>query len=252
MTILKSRLTQLSFTTGVSPSETVFRFYRENRPIKEKTLKMLRKSLPIYGQIEPIILSSDGYIVNGQHRYMVLKELGMPIWHTTNNNATKEHIEESNNCQNHWNTSDRVHNQAENNFKDMIALQTKYSAWPEFSHAKINDAYLAQGETGSSTKYIKEKKYIFDRKLGDKTLEICKVLDDKKLVQGGKAKDGRYVRAVRAVVKQNPHIDLEVLLKKATMNPLRAFKDFTDICENIIGVYNYKTRKGHITWTKKK
>ena len=57
----------------------LFKFIPSNRPINSAHLQRLRRSFAKLFLFIPIFVTVDFYIVDGQHRFMVCKELGIPI-----------------------------------------------------------------------------------------------------------------------------------------------------------------------------
>lgn len=59
----------------------IFRFKENNRPISDRHVKKLMKSIENNGYIEamPIIVNSDMVIIDGQHRYQACKNMNIDI-----------------------------------------------------------------------------------------------------------------------------------------------------------------------------
>jgi len=76
-----------------------FTFVIGNRPVKTKGIKWetLLESIKKNGQLEPALVNEKFEVINGQHRLMCCKELGIPFKYTFGKfNATGELIGEAN------------------------------------------------------------------------------------------------------------------------------------------------------------
>lgn len=52
-----------------------FKIHHDNRKISKSHVKKIKKSIRQVGLLDPIKVSTDGYILNGQHRFCAIKEL---------------------------------------------------------------------------------------------------------------------------------------------------------------------------------
>lgn len=59
----------------------MFEFITANRSINRSHVNKLKKSLSEYGFLssQPITVSNDMKIIDGQHRFIACKEMGIPI-----------------------------------------------------------------------------------------------------------------------------------------------------------------------------
>ena len=76
-----------------------FSFVIGNRPVKTKGVKWntLYESIKVHGQLEPALVNERFEVINGQHRLMCCKELGIPFKYTFGKyNASCEIIGEAN------------------------------------------------------------------------------------------------------------------------------------------------------------
>ena len=56
-----------------------FTFFEGNRSVDQNRIKQLMESIKINGLINPLVVSQNLEIIDGQHRYAALKILQMPI-----------------------------------------------------------------------------------------------------------------------------------------------------------------------------
>jgi hypothetical protein len=61
-----------------------FQFLANNRKISKKHLSNLRKQFALYGnitEVSPILVNSNGFIIDGQHRTVLCEEFGLPVFY---------------------------------------------------------------------------------------------------------------------------------------------------------------------------
>lgn len=242
MNIFTSKATA-KFQTFVGEPTTQFNFYKSNREINKRNLKKVTNSIKIFGQLCPILVTSDGYILDGQHRYLALKELGCEIWYTVNTEKGKEVIEEMNNIHKHWSNVDRVKNQAGDGFKDLELLVEQIDIYKDnFKENAITEAFSAKGH--SITQLLKRKTYRYDHKQGTKVLKTCLALNE---VTRGKSLQTTFVRAMCIVYRSNTDYSVDVLARKAENNKIHVYNNAKDTAEEIIEIYNYRQKKNHLS-----
>ena len=229
------------FTLKKGKFTITFNFFDCNRVLSKKNLSTIKKSIEQFGQLTPIMVTRDGYIIDGQHRYTVLKELGKEIWYIVNNTATKELIEEINNVQKHWGTQDRVKNQSENGLKDVILLKKQYPYYPEFTLNTINEAFCRK--TGAVGGYFKRKDYSIDIKQGAKVLKTCLALSD---ITSDVSLQSAFVRGMVGFYRLFPEYSIEMLVKKAAFRKIHVYNNRGEITEEILEVYNRGLRKNKL------
>ena len=59
-----------------------FKFIDGNRKIESSKIKHIGESIKKYGQMNPIIIERNDYIIEGQHRYLTCEALGIPVRYT--------------------------------------------------------------------------------------------------------------------------------------------------------------------------
>jgi len=223
MQIFTSKTTA-KFQTFKGEPTTQFKFYKSNREINKRNLKNITNSIKIYGQLHPILVTSDGYILDGQHRYLALKELGFEIWYTINTEKGKEVIEEMNNIHKHWSNVDRVMNQAEDGFKDLALLVEQINIYNDnFKQNAITEAFSKQGT---------------------KVLKTCLELNK---VTRGKSLQTKFVRALCMVYRANTDYSIDVMVRNAKNQKIHVYNNAKDTAEEIIEIYNYRQKKRRLS-----
>ena len=253
MNIQNKRIFEQVYNTSKQQFETrkgkpsiEFNFFNCNRDLNNKNLKEIRKSIIDKGQLNPITVTSDKYIVDGQHRYIVLKELNMPIWYTINNKANKHTIEDMNNARMQWGSQDMIKNQATNGDSQTKLLLNQYSTYDnKFKLNAINEAFSK--ELTSVRRLLKRKKYTIDLNQGRKVLDTCLRLEE---ITRKQSLTSTFVRAMVVVYKLNPNYSIEFLLKRSKMNKINLYNNTSDTAREIIEVYNYRLKTNKLVTLK--
>lgn len=171
-----------------------FKFMKGNRNICRNRVNKIKASISKYGYVRnPILINHKYEIVDGQHRFMALCELGYPIYFVLVNNDGCQLAYEMNQSQTGWNTPDFLESFAglENeNFVNLrnIVNNEKYKSVPIGTKLAVATKYYHNSCNGLSAKAIKLGLVVFpsDRvpqaieKL-DKALEVLDVMKERKI-----------------------------------------------------------------------
>jgi|TARA_R110000764_G_scaffold82964_1_gene163328 hypothetical protein len=222
---------------------SVFKMYAQNRNINENNVKKMVGSIEQNGLIQPLIISSDGYVIDGQHRLAACMRLGIEVPYVVNYRLTNQAIIEANNTQKSWNADDRVKHYAEKGNLDYKLLEEKVNEYKDvFTSGKIHTAF-ASASTTSVSASIKKGVYKIDSENGEEVLENCIIM--KNLFAD--AYHTRFVRAIRTVMLRNENFDIQELVKKFSMKKFNFYYNESDVVAEIIEVYNYKRKEGKIS-----
>lgn len=129
----------------------LFSFRKENREVNyNKVASLKSKLIDDKRQIIPIICNSNMEIIDGQHRFQALKELGWPIMYYIDDAITGADLITINNTQKNWGMLDYIHYYASLDNKTFIALEKVVKAYEDFPLKVILSAI--------GKKYIKERR----------------------------------------------------------------------------------------------
>jgi len=222
---------------------TIFKMYAQNRNLNENNVKKMVASIEANGLIQPLIISSDGYVIDGQHRLAACMRLGIEVPYVVNYRLTNQAIIEANNTQKSWNADDRVKHYAKEGNLDYQLLQEKVDKFKStFTSGKVHNAF-ASAETTSVSAAIKKGVYKININLGEDVLACCMIM--KNLFAD--AYHTRFVRAMRTVMLRNENFKIEELVKKFAMKKFNFYYNESDVVAEIIEVYNYKRRENKIS-----
>ncbi len=137
----------------------LFKFKDENREINFNKVSSLKSRLINDGrQIIPIICNSQMEIIDGQHRFKALKELGWEVMYYIDDSVTSKDLISINNSQRNWGLNDFIHYHASLGEEVFVRLE-KICKEYEFPLKAIMAA-------------ICNGKYIKEHKIKDGNLEI--------------------------------------------------------------------------------
>ena len=222
----------------VTSNYGMFKTHITNRNLHEKTVLQMMRSIVKYGLIQPIIVSSDGYVIDGQHRLSASMRLNLPITYVVNYKISSKAVMEANNTQRKWTSDDWIKHYAEQGNADYRLLREKIQYWDKiFTSGKVQHAYYETAMSVSTP--IKNGTYKLNEILGDQLLDNCckmkQIFSD--------AFHTRFVRALKTVMSRNDNFNIDILLKNSTKKKLHFFYNEADVVDEIIEVYNFKINK---------
>ena len=105
-----------------------FKFWRGNRVVLPKVAEKLKRSILMMDltPARPILVNKSGYIIDGQHRFVVCQELQMPIYYTVvdiPDNQIDEYIRILNTTQKNWGMPDYLNYFCERGYKNYLGLR---------------------------------------------------------------------------------------------------------------------------------
>lgn len=119
----------------------VFQF-GNNRPIDRKVVEQKKASIKRIGLLVPIEVTKDFYIKEGQHRFVALKELGLPITYRFSMHDTfnVDEIAEMNSSVNKWALPTFIKVRANDGNPNYIRLKKLMDRYPSIKIAEIKYA----------------------------------------------------------------------------------------------------------------
>jgi len=230
--------TNVKFEVGITKDYRLFKFFNYNRAIKRANLRAIKKAIQKRGLIMPILVTKDFKVIDGQHRLLALEELGMEVHYVIAHDYIPNDVEEVNNVGANWDVRARVSNLAEHGDPNCIKLLELYKIWGHvFSEGTINDAFSTN--YGRSTREIKNKTYSINEELGNKVMSNALLMTE----ITPKAKQNKFINSLKTIMIRNPHFDINILRANAENRKLNIYSNQGDIQDEIIEVYNYRTRE---------
>lgn len=227
-----------NFQLGVAPPTTNFGFFDYNREINGVNLEKIKMSLQTYGQIMPIMISSDDVIIDGQHRYIALQQLGMDIAYVRTKSYNVDDIDEINNVRAGWTNKNRIESLAKRNYPEFVELKEVIDDWrgryPKLGFNTIVNAFCGNRMTANKA-LLKDKTYEVNFTLGTAVLNnavACK--DDLEQWYGAK-----FIEALKIIMVRNYDVfNIDKFISKLQKNKFHMYNKTTDITDEIVRVYN--------------
>lgn len=147
-----------------------FYFLTGNRGICRNIIDKIKRNLLEDGwtgsSIAVVEMGHNLYIVDGQHRYVACKELGLPISYTMIHvEDLKDTPRKMNQVQHNWSTMEFILSQSaigNKAFKNLLSLFEKYKSLPSGTVIAAVTNFYANSANGFSLRMIKEAKLTLD------------------------------------------------------------------------------------------
>jgi hypothetical protein len=217
---------------------SLFKIHRANRQINKNHVKSIKKSMQKKFLISPIIVNEKLEIIDGQHRLIASKDLGLPVYYFINNNYSINEMQRLNAINKNWipidylNTGVELNNQ---NYIDYKRFKKKYG----FSH-DINLTLLTDNSTNNNLHKFKEG--IFKVK----NYELaCEYADLIYLISPyyKEFKRRRFISAILFLLKHKQDVfSMQEFVKKLKSRPnsLQNCISMRQYLELIEEIYNYR------------
>ena len=164
-------------TTLSTTNYEMFTFRDDNRQgIKLWHVEKLKKSISAKNLLymAPISVNKDMQIINGQHRYLAAKELGVPLYYIIQEDFKPEDMLAMNTAIS-WTTADVFHFYCKNGYVEYQKLD-KYI---KSTGVPVSTALrLVIGERGNNLDVFKSGKFVYETD-PLKGVEMCKITIDK-------------------------------------------------------------------------
>lgn len=235
-------------TVHVTSDYDMFRTLNGNRITSSANVKRIKKSMIQDGFIEmPIMINRHMEIIDGQHRFEVLKQLGLPIPYILNPKASGKECRILNtNCKN-WVTKDYLYYNKSNNSQNakiIIDLSEKY----ECNVETVMSCIYGSGRDASIIKYAIADTDITPtmKKDGEYILSLVNSMPFEKNLGTKRT----FVRALR-FLKSYTDCDMEKLKSKYIkhMQFMKPFNNVKHCLESLEKIYNYKSRNEYMYFT---
>ncbi len=226
----------------------MFQFDPTQRPANPAWVKKLASLIKANNLLAdwPIIVDRNYTILDGQHRLLAAKLLGVPIYFKYAKSMTAGDVAGVNNANRNWTYEDRLHSYAAQGKRDYQALQKFMAHWPDFS-LEICRILLAEGmNRDGDAQAFKDGQYkIKNINFGIKMARHLSAM--KKYTKLWKRR--YFVQAVVWMAKQ-PEYDQKRMLQRMSYQteallPQTGVEQYVSMLERI---YNYRSNKDKIVY----
>lgn len=223
-----------------------FSFSPENRDIDPYLVKLLISSIQQHNLLKyrPIDVSEDMEVIDGQHRLMAARSLGIEIYYRVVEATVSDTVILLNNASKGWVPEDYVKHYAAKGIRDYIELKKVMDEWGVSAAFVLSFMGLS-----SHQKILRSGNLKFSR---DRVLDVydyyTKVSDlvcrYRPVKERGFLKGRTFCRALTCFIK-TPEVDSELFLSKLElkMNYLRLCTNVYDYLICFQEIYNHRNRK---------
>lgn len=145
-----------------------FKVNKVNRPISKQHVNEIKTAIKTKHVLLPIIQINPKYeIIDGQHRFKALMELGMPVYYYIDRQSDDESIIQINSKQNRWHLPQFIHARAAQgkpNYKELEQLMNRYKGLLAPSSVVVIFGGNTDWSGGGMSKQVQQGKFSF----GDK------------------------------------------------------------------------------------
>lgn len=199
-------------------------------------IKLLKENFKTFGYCAqyPILVDENFNIIDGQHRFVACKELGLEIVYEFSQNKSNEYMRSLNIASSNWELSDYINsycNEGRETFVNFVNFKNK-------NKLTVTNALIIFFEN-AKPKEIREGK---DMKLYKKMDELISLIDDFKDLKFTMSKT--FVYALKTLVNKNiGETNIQYLIKKRMLiEQMASVEQYLIVFQNIInnkrGVHN--------------
>jgi len=215
-----------------------FKFLNTNRAINLKNVEKIKASIREHGIIpgRPILVDGDYHIIDGQHRFLAIKELGHPIPYETIGGDTINKAMALNANQQQWQMIDYITshaNQGNDNYRKVLKFNEK------FNLGIIPSLFICFGTHYKSAKVKKGDHYDYV----EDAEQIAEYIDSLEDVPFKKSKS--FVFAIINLYRKTKPEQREIIRQNILrVHNFSNTRDYTNAFENIL---NHKKKNNYIT-----
>lgn len=144
---------------------SVFKYMKENRDVKEQRVKKIRKSIDNVGWLrDPLLVNEKMEIIDGQGRFEVLKEKGLPVEFVIQERIGVDECRAMNQDQTNWSVSDYVNSYCDSgntNYMNLKELADKHKEFNIMTIYSISNSKFSCGGGGDNSRILKSGKLEF-------------------------------------------------------------------------------------------
>ena len=232
------------FSLHESKNYKDFNFISSNRDINDKKVKEIEKSILKYGLMAPILINKIGEIIDGQHRFIALRRLKLPIYYVVCNYYNSEEqivkLQEST----RWKALDYCKSLAERgnlDCKRAIEIAKEYNEETEGKIGEIQTLELLLAGPGFAiTSKLKKGEYTIDEEPAAQVLEAIQIIAEHPT--SSSPYGPKFSRSLKKMYYKYNGLDLDIIDKIANRNFLKSFTNEGDQFEYLSNLYEKENK----------
>ena len=223
-----------------------FNFLGANRDIHKPHVEALKKSIETLGNITekvPIIVNENFAIIDGQHRFEALKELGLPVFFIVAPGMGVHQARSMNTLNKSWRPEDYAKSYAAEGNQNYTAYNDLRETYPSFSHSSLLVAVF-EGRTRGVYKDFREGRFVL-HDIG-KTLDTLDKLTQLYEISSLFAQKSMTVAAMKMFATEGYNHEHMLAKLQASVTKLRMFQNSDDNLRVLEDIYNSYARSNRL------
>lgn len=232
----------------------MFKFLNLNRPIDQNWVDHLAASMQFNNMLDfhPVHVDANLGIIDGQHRVLAAKKIGVEVVYLMDKKATVDDIPLLNATQKQWKLENFIYFFARKGIPSYIQLE-KLKEQTKFGYIVLLKLF---GCSGHILRKLKDGTFTFPKSKQpvkvDELMELLQHLRDT-LPSNSKFLDSNKFQIALSDFIKNDDIDVEIMKRKASLVPSKfricgSTQDYKLMLENI---YYYRTKRVHVDYNNK-
>jgi hypothetical protein len=218
----------------------IFKSVDGNRNLNMLHLERLKKSVSKKQLIIPIITNEKFEIIDGQHRFEIFKNLGLPIYFIVAEGYGLEECHLMNTNSKSWSPDDFLNGYADLGKEDYVSLRTFRDKY-KFLTIKMCQILLVGGQINQNqAQYFKEGKF----KIVDYS-KACEIAEKMKDFEEYKPFSNSHFQLALYTIIKNKNYNHSRMLQKLEFQGNRLVKEVrvSEYLETLTEIYNFKSQK---------
>jgi len=222
-----------------------FSFFNTNRAINFSHVKKIMHSIQVHGLLEEITCNENYEIIDGQHRFIALKNLNLPILAKLRKGATADNIIPSNIVRRGWTIMDYINYYSQKGYEHYNLLENVIQENKDVNlgTSSIIEIYYKE-DTHYEVKKLRSGNYKIDVDQGNYIRNIVLDVGSYVPIYGNNAK---FVRPINRLIRKNPGISINRLKSQLKKHKVHIYPNEQDTMRGLIDIYNRRlTEKNRI------
>ncbi|MGI9556281.1 MAG: ParB N-terminal domain-containing protein [Cyanophyceae cyanobacterium] len=222
-----------------------FSFFNTNREINLSHVKKIMHSIQVHGLLEEITCNEKYEVIDGQHRFIALKNLNLPILAKIKIGATADAIIPSNIVRRGWTIMDYINYYSQKGYEHYNLLEEVIAENKDVNlgTSSIIEIYYKE-DTHYEVKKLRSGNYKIDVAQGNYIRNIVLDVGSYVPIYGNNAK---FVRPINRLIRKNPNISISRLKSQLKKHKVHIYPNEQDTMRGLIDIYNRRlTEKNRI------
>lgn len=224
----------------------LFKLMAGNRVINYNHVKQLKRSMEAHPELlptNPIEVNEHMFIIDGQHRWMACKELGLPVYYIVNEGGSLEATRIENVTQRRWSLMDFAHSYAEGGSKDYKMFLRMVHDYPKIQASIIQMVCNGGNRHNTALDFRRGEFVISDQAAALKALERLNAIAEKT----HQRLNSPMSTQLFFVMRDSKDFDYEHFMKKLdreTARELFRMAGTRRLClQSVENVYNFQSKQ---------